>query len=173
MLICEFTLQNRDSEIEKLKQELETVKNRLHCEECDFSSATEIELKCHMGDQHEHHCPYCDCKFVGEKKLEKHLCRVYVTNPCSEQFGFFTKDWFEREKCIRIFDNASKEEVIVLHSENCVEQKVCLELPLNFKKEKYFKDTHGMIHLIASDYMESNNMKWMTLFGMRLLVKQL
>ena len=76
MLICEFTLQNRNSEIEKLKQELETVNNRLHCEECDFSSATDTELKSHMGDQHEHHCPYCDCKCVDEKKLEKHLCRV-------------------------------------------------------------------------------------------------
>ena len=95
-----------------------------------------------------------------------------MKHPCSEQFGFNTKDWLERQKCIRIFDNASKEEVILLHSGNCVEQKVCLDLPLNFKKEKHFKDTHGMIHLIASDYMESNNMKWMQLLGMRLLVKQ-
>ena len=144
-----------------------------YCEECDFASATDTELKHHMGEQLEHNCNYCDCKFVGEKKLKNHLFRVYVNNPCSEQFGFYTKDWFERQKCIRIFENASKEEVILLHSENCVEQKVCLELPLNFKKEKYFKDTHGMIHLIASDYMESNKMKWMELLGMQLLVKQL
>ena len=173
LLICEFTLKNRDSEIEKLKQELETLKSLLYCEECDFASATYTELKHHMGEQHEHNCNYCDCKFVGEKRLKNHLCRVYVNNPCSEQFGFYTKDWFERQKCIQIFDNASKEEVILLHSENCVEQKVCLELPLNFKEEKHFKDTHGMIHLIASDYMESNKMKWMELLGMQLLVKQL
>ena len=95
-----------------------------------------------------------------------------MDNPCSEQFGFYTKDWFERQKCIRIFDNASKEEVIVLHSENCLEQKVCPELPSDFKKEKHFKDTHGFIHLIASDFMTSNSMKWLELLGMRLLLKQ-
>ena len=138
LLICESTLKNRDSQIEKLKHELDKLKNLHYCEECDFSSATDTELKCHIGEQHEHQCPYCDCKFVGEKKLKNHLCRVYVKNPCSEQFGFYTKDWFERQKCIRIFEKASKEEVIILHSEYCVEQKVCLELPLNFKKEKHF-----------------------------------
>ena len=137
LLICESTLKNRDSEIEKLKSELDEWRNLHHCEECNFSSATDTELKCHIGEQHEHHCTFCDSKFIGEKKLKNHLCRVYVNNPCSEQFGFYTKDWFDRQKCIRIFDNASKEEVIVLHSENCLEQKVCPELPSDFKKEKH------------------------------------
>jgi hypothetical protein len=137
LLICESTLKNRDSEIEKLKIDLDKLKNLHYCEECDFSFPTDTELKCNMGEKHEHHeHQYCDCKFVGKKKIKNHLCRVYVNNPCSEQFGFYTKDWLERQKCIRIFDNASKEEVILLHSENCVEQKVCLEL--HFKKEKYF-----------------------------------
>ena len=58
LLICEFTLKNRNSELEKLKQEFETLKNLFYCEGCDFSSATDTELKCHIGNQHEHHCPY-------------------------------------------------------------------------------------------------------------------
>ena len=61
LLICEFTHKNRDSEIEKLKQELETLKSLLYCEECDFAILR-----------------FCDCKFLGEKKLKNHLCRVYL-----------------------------------------------------------------------------------------------
>ena len=97
LLICESTLKNRDSEIGKLKNELDKLINLHHCEECNFSFATDTELKCHIGEQHEHHCTFCDSKFIGEKKLKNHLCRVYVNNPCSEQFGFYTKDWFERQ----------------------------------------------------------------------------
>ena len=44
LLICESTLKNRDSQIEKLKHELDKLKNLHYCEECDFSSATDTEL---------------------------------------------------------------------------------------------------------------------------------
>jgi hypothetical protein len=48
LLICESTLRNKDSEIEKLKNELDKLKNLHYCEECDFSAATDLELKSHM-----------------------------------------------------------------------------------------------------------------------------
>ena len=56
LLICESTLKNKYSQIEKLKNELDKLKNLYYCEGCDFSSATDSELKCHMGEKHEHHC---------------------------------------------------------------------------------------------------------------------
>ena len=171
-MILEFTLKNRDFEIKRLKTELEEVK-LFKCDECDYSAARESELKTHMKTIHEVVCSHCNCTCAGENKFRNHICKVQVENPLSEQFGFYTKDWFERKKCIRVFDNASKEEVIMLHSENCIEHKVCSELPSNFLREKYFKDTHGMIHLAASNYMESNNIKSMNILGMRIMLNSI
>ena len=57
------------------------------------------------------------------------------------------KDWFVKNKCIRVFYNNAKEEVVVIHSEDCISNNACTELPElldKFKKEKYFKGTHGI-----------------------------
>lgn len=172
LLILEHTLKNRDSEIERLKNEMDVIriKNLISCKECTYSSESEADLKCHVNKEHEHHCDHCKYSYIGEEKFRNHICKILVNNPLSEQFGLYTKDWFERRKCIRIFDNTTKEEIIVLHSENCVKQKVCPELPSNFSVEKHFKDTHGMIHLTASYYMKSNNIDWMHLLGMKIML---
>ena len=156
LLMSEFTVKNRDDKIEKLENEIDALKaERLYnCDECAYCSEKETQLKSHMAEDHTHQCPECDNNFVGKKKLEKHTCRIHVTNPTSEQFGLYTKDWYERDKCIRIFDNALKEEVILLHCENCLECEVCTELPLEFHKEQCFKDAHGIIHLRKQDFME-------------------
>ena len=145
---------------------------KLHsCQECSHSFASETELKSHVKTEHEHLCVHCNYTFAGKHKLKSHMCRINVNNPVSEQFGFYTKDWFERAKCIRIFDNSTKEEVILLHSEVCIENNVCTKLPENFLKERYFKDTHGMIHLEASYFMESKSIKWMEILGLRIVLK--
>ena len=173
LLISEFTIKNRDAEIERLKTELDIFKAKsFHpCDDCGFSSENDSDLKIHMNERQKQHCEHCKCDYIGQKKFMKHLCRIQVTNPCSDQFGLYTKDWFERDKCVRIFDIALKEEVILLHSDKCIEDKVCGELPIYFHKEKCFKDTHGLIHLRVSDYMESNSMKWMHMLGMKIMFK--
>ena len=93
------------------------------------------------------------------------MCRIKVDNPTS--YWFYTKDWFERDKCIRVFDNNKKEEVVIVHSENCITNNTCLELPENFRKENYFKDAYGMLHLTSSYYMIKNKNKWEELFMMK------
>jgi hypothetical protein len=35
---------------------------------------------------------------------------------------------------------------------------------------KVFKDTHGLIHLITSNFMNGTNMKWMEMLGFRIMV---
>ena len=144
--MSEFTLKNRDDKMQSWENEIDA--GRLYdCNKCAYSSENETQLKSRMAEDHKYQCPECDNSFVGKNKLEKHTCRIHVTNPTSEQFGLYTKDWYERDKCIRIFDNALKEEVILLHCENCLECEVCTEFQIEFHKEKCFKDAHGIIHL--------------------------
>ena len=171
LLISEYTLKNRDDTIKSLKVELDALKAAecFQCAECDFSDEKESELKLHIDEQHSHHCQHCDVTFVGVNKLEKHICRIQVSNPSSDQFGLYTKNWYERNKCIRVFDNASKVEIILLHSEHCLGNVVCTELPLEFHKEKCYKDSQGLIHIRAQDFLEANNMRWMHILGMKLM----
>ena len=70
------------------------------------------------------------------------------------------KDWYEKDKCIRIFDDESKQEVMLLHSEDCIADNNCTELPTNFKNSRSFRDTHGILHLYTSSYMTSNTVNW-------------
>ena len=172
LVLSEFSLKNKDAEIERLENLLEKLKTKKYhfCDECSFSSESDEDLKVHIRKEHEHKCPHCNTDFVGKRKLRSHMCRIRVNNPLSEQFGFYTKDWFEREKCIRIFDNVTKDEVILLHSEHCINNKVCSDLPKSLSVEKFFKDTHGLIHLIASNFMNGTNMKWMEMLGFRIIV---
>ena len=128
-----LTLERKDFEIKLLRNELDTMKTKkLHpCQECSHSFSSETERKKHVKTEHDHICANCNFTFTGEHKVKSHMCRINVNNPVSEQFGFYTKDWFERAKCIRIFDNSTKEEVILLHSEVCIENNVCTKLPEN------------------------------------------
>ena len=140
------------------------------CDDCDFSSDTEQDLKKHMKSVHEDQCQHCNCTFAGSKKFKNHMCRINVTNPSSQ--WFYMKDWYEKDKCIRVFDDESKQEIIILHSEDCIKNEVCTKLPPFFHKEKCFKDTHDIIHLPVTSYMETNKqtVKWFNLFGMRIFM---
>ena len=108
LLMSEFNLKKRDDKIQNLENEIDTFKaERLYdCRKCAYSSENETQLKSNVAEDHTHQCPECDNNFVGKKKLGKHTCRIHVMNPTSEQFGLYTKDWYERDKCIRIFNNA-------------------------------------------------------------------
>ena len=82
-LMSNLTLEKKDSEIEILRDELDTMKtNKLHsCQECSRSFASETELKSHL-------CAHCNYTFAGEHKLKSHMWRINLNNPVSEQFGF-------------------------------------------------------------------------------------
>ena len=89
LIMLECTLKNRDLEIERLKNEAEIVKDMkkpFNCEECDYSSEKEKDLKTHMDKFHELLCSQCNCTFAGEKKMKNHMCRIHVNNPSSKWF---------------------------------------------------------------------------------------
>ena len=164
IVMLEFTLKNRDDELARLNTKL----RKYSCDECDFSFEMETDLKIHIVQLHQHLCQNCNSTFEGKTKFMKHVCRIQVENPTS--FWFYTKDWFEHGKCIRVFDNQAKEEVVVIHGEDCILSNSCISFPENFKKEKYFKDTHKILHLPASSYMISNKIKWEELWGMKNII---
>ena len=95
-----------------------------------------------MSNFHEILCPQCNCMFAGEQKMKNHLCKIHVKNPSSKRF--YMKDWFVKDKCIRVFDNNSKQEVVLLHSDDCITNNSCNELPENLQKSGFFRDTHGI-----------------------------
>ena len=158
LLMLELTLRNRETEIDSLKTELETMKTRFQCEECDFNFVIESDLKNHMKTEHEVQCIFCNNSFAGSKKHKNHICKVHVENPAYKEY--YTKDWFDRKKCIRVFRNDKKEEVIILHSVDCIEITKCADLPEKITDEKCFRDTHGLTHLRKSDCMNEKCMRW-------------
>ena len=168
-LILESTLESKDSQIEKLKHEISSLKSKkipdYKCDECEYTSDTEDNLKQHTKIAHEVVCSFCNCSFAGNKKLSTHVCKIVVENPTSSPL--YMKDWFVRNGCIRNFDGDIKREVFNLHSEDCVSSSSCTSLPENFKTEKYFKDTQEIIHLTTSDCMESNRVKWLDILMKR------
>ena len=104
LVMLEMTLENRELEIKHLKVELESIRTCYKCEECEFTSNLELELKIHIDSMHQHLCSHCNCSYAGDKKLKKHLCRIFVSNLSCPEKGFYMKDWFERDKCIRVFN---------------------------------------------------------------------
>ena len=164
LVMLEFTLQNRDAEIERLRTKL----TKYPCDECEFKTENESDLKSHIGQLHIHTCENCNLTFEGYNKLKNHTCRIKIENPTS--YWFYTKDWFEHGKFIRVFDNQLKEEVVVIHGEDCIHNNACILFPENFKKEKYFKDTNKILHLTKSYYMTSNKIKWEELWGMKNII---
>ena len=162
LLMLDLTLKNRNIEIESLKNELESMRLCFQCEECEFSSGTESDLKIHIEQIHQHICTHCHCSFVGQKKLETHTCRIKIKNPYSEK-GYYTKDWFEKDKCIRVFDDSTKTEVANLHSEDCVEKNICTNFSDEFKKTGSFKDAEGITNLQATTYIKEETVDWINI----------
>ena len=188
-LMLEFTLANRDEEIERLKTELDKsnymttlgfacdecaqkfeTENDLNahmksihtdsfvCEDCAFAAGNKSDLTVHQEKIHSKYCQDCKFTFVGERKLKKHVCRIKISNPCSG--SFYTKDWFEKDHCVRVFDNATKTEKYLLHCDHCLSTQACQELPEKFHTGKLITDTQDVTHLEASIYLKLNTVNW-------------
>ena len=160
LVMLEMTLKNRDLERKHLKIELESMRTCFKCEECEFTSNLESDLNSHIESMHQHFCSHCSCSYVGEKKLKKHLCRIFLCNPSCPEKGFYTKDWFERNKCIRVFDTNTETEVAVLHSEDCVEKNICVTFLDDFEKTGSFKDDEGITNLSDKNYITDKTVNW-------------
>ena len=128
------------------------------CDECKFTSESICDLKTHQEKLHGKYCHDCKHTFAGEKRLKKHVCKIQISNPCSGRF--YTKDWFVKDYCIRVFDKDSKEEVYLLHCDHCLSIDACKELPVEVKQETCFKDTQGVTHLGSDIDLESNSVNW-------------
>ena len=116
---------------------MEEMHKAIECEFdiCDFSTTKTENLKTHIKDNHTFKCKHCDVTFLGERKLEKHTCRIKISNP--EYFDMYMKNWYIKDKCIPIFSRKLKKEVILLHSELCWEnENSCTDIPLNLKEGK-------------------------------------
>ena len=107
------------------------------CNPCDLSSSSKLSHATHNDDTHipnsnkfesdvyvtktDIECKTCGSVFRTEEKLENHLCRVTVRNPTF--CNFYTKKWIPVNRCSSIFHRIKKEEVAILHCEDCVTKK--------------------------------------------------
>ena len=153
--------------------ELDTHKKTVHvdcyaCEECNHFAESKADLKLHHETFHVKFCSNCNCNFIGERKLQEHVCRIQISNPSSGRL--YTKDWFVKDNCIRVFDNDAKDEKYVLHCDNCLSIKSCEELPTDFENRKSTKDPQGRIHLPANVYLKSNTVNWKALEEMTSII---
>ena len=105
-----------------------------NCDECDFVGQLKNALRDHMKLKHEAQCETCKEMFVGEKKVKNHMCRIFLINPT---FGdFYTKNWYLKNDCIRLFSKNKQKEVAIIHSQHCIEEKHCPDLPLTITAMK-------------------------------------
>ena len=101
MNILEVTVENKNYEVNNLKQELskafaeiETLKcdlkeaqqNHLFCQACDYKAVTDVHLKEHIKMKHEPSCKFCELKFESIESLEKHTCKQNIINAEFNQF---------------------------------------------------------------------------------------
>ena len=82
-----YSMSVRDMEFKRDNEEINAEKlikhqpdHILKCDECAYSSETEIALKKHMKTEHEVRCQSCRNSFAGHKKLKNHICKVHVEN---------------------------------------------------------------------------------------------
>ena len=95
LAMVENTLKNRDSEIIRLRDELNVVSKAEHldphaCENCDFIFKTKVQLESHVKEVHEKSCRSCGETFGNNEKLEKHTCRIHIENPSSKHLRIGT-----------------------------------------------------------------------------------
>ena len=64
----------------------------LECEFCDFKTTTLDDMRNHRTDIHAVRCNFCNETFIGNNKLENHMCRIKVSNP--EYWDLYMKDWY-------------------------------------------------------------------------------
>ena len=65
------------------------------------------------------------------------------------------------DKCIRVFDDNTKEEVAILHSKDCVDKDICTNFSEEFKQTRSFKDDEGFTNLQATTYVKEETVDWM------------
>ena len=93
-----------------------------------------------------------------EEKLDNHLCRVSVRNPAF--CNFYIKNWIPVNRCSSIFHRIKKEEVAILHCEDCVTKKIrCGENhPLWFPAQEDRED--GSWHFEMKTFLKDGRIDW-------------
>ena len=163
---CEFT---GDSE-ESMKMHMieKHVVLSFKCDLCDFESSCEEDIQIHKIGKHEVKCEHCEEWFMGENKLEKHMCRICIENP--DYMDLYMKNWYRRNDCIPVFSKRLKKEIIILHADHCWEdENFCSELPENFdSSEKSILDENGLLHFpaVKSSTLQKNSICWLALRGL-------
>ena len=103
-------MRNVNSENEKLTQQFNSAKLKnipfFKWDECEQTFESDSDLKEHKKTNHSVDCSFCKTTFAGNKKFKNHICKVSVENPITETF--YMKELFEKNKCIRVFDNNLK-----------------------------------------------------------------
>ena len=80
------------------------------------------------------------------------MCRIHVMNP--NWGGYYMKNWYVRNICIRIFSKVKETEIGILHSESCVQSKPCTLLPSKTLEGwlRYVQEDH-FVHVTASIFI--------------------
>ena len=97
------------------------------CGLCEYTSDNSTDFDVHVTSNHELLCETCSSNFKSEKKLKEHMCRINILNL---EFGqYYMKNWILADGCTRVFSKTLGEEVLFLHSQQCIKKlKSCLDL---------------------------------------------
>ena len=160
--ILDSTLENRDLEIIRLRDELNDKYHAekvevLTCDNCDSTFETKDKLELNIKELHSKKCSHCGESFVDEGKFKKHTCRIKIKNPSST--SLYMKNWYIKYTCISVYSVLEEKEVIVLHSSNCVNRQNCSVCPRSLYHSIRVID-NGLIHLNAHCVLKCGEVHW-------------
>ena len=128
------------------------------CGLCEYTSDDSTDFDVHVKSNHEFRCGTCSYKFKSEKKLKDHMCRVNILNP---EFGqYYMKNWILADGCTRVFSKTLGEEVLFLHSQQCIKKlKSCPDLLSYYDIDMVNMD--GKIwHAAVNNFISEGKVNW-------------
>ena len=171
-----MTLENKNTEVNDLGVklstaliEIETLKGNLKdiqghqfkCHNCEFKCSSEALLQEHLK-KHEPTCKFCDNKFKTYGALEKHTCKLNISN--AEFNQFYLKNWILTHGCTGIFNKHQLKEIAVLHNDTCWTHVCpCRELPGWHTSDESLHDGHGIFHGERKEFIENGVVNWSAL----------
>ena len=174
--ILEHTLENKNVELDRIRDSLEKAHRELEakekdikdmlnhtCKTCDCIFKDGTELKNHILNVHQFKCEECGLVVKSKEKLSSHICKLYLKNPSFK--NVYLKNWIVNKGCNTVYCNYRRMEIAILHSDECYllnpRTSKCGHLPGEyFVGTPTLQDVDDVYHLQLSTFIQKGEVNW-------------
>ena len=111
-----------------------------------------------MKRMYEVKCENCHDMFSGDKNLNKHICRIHLSNPSDN--SLYMKNWYVNNECIWLFCSDKKEQIATLHSDQCLKSNPCPDKPNIIANGEILKDKNDILHILGYVMKDNKTVDW-------------